>query len=108
MAIFALFTVFYFTISVAMAQATQPAATVGQSLLTQAQGLVGQLNNGWVMTIGVFVVEFLMRAVKTEDPKSLLYVLESIFTMIATVCNFMGQLLDNVLQRSKNSSPPSK
>jgi len=96
-------TLIYFGASVAFGQDVSAAPAVASlpQALQQAQGILNQLNNGWVMTAGVIIVELLMRLVKTEDPKSLLYVISNVFKMIGQGCDFLAKLLDNVLQNLK-------
>lgn len=106
-AIFAMFwcfiTILFFGASVVFGQevTTTTLPVIASPGLDQAQHVIDQLNNGWVMTAGILLVELLLRAFKTQNPKSLLYVISNVFKMISQVCTFLAQLADKVLQRTK-------
>lgn len=119
-AFWSVMTMIYFSAQAVWAQAVQtievvsstvstlpPVAAVAVShpSLDQAQAIVDQLSSGWVMTVAILLIEILMRAFKTKDPKSLLYVLANIFKMIARVFGFLAEAADKVLQRTKEKDP---
>ena len=111
-AFWSVMTMIYFSAQAVWAQAVQTVEVVSSTVstlppvashpaLSQAQSIVDQLSSGWVMTVAVLLIEILMRAFKTKDPKSLLYVLANIFKMIARVFSFLAEAADKVLQRTK-------
>lgn len=95
-------TLLYFSAQVVFAQ-DMTAEAVSSPVLDQAKAFIGQLDSAWAMTIGVLVVEVLMRAFKTKNPKSLLYVLSNILKMIAKLTTFLAEAADKVLQRTENN-----
>jgi len=102
-------TSFYFAAQAVWAQAVEVAIVTTTTLppalpdLSAAQNIVDQLGTGWTVTIGIMIVELLMRTLKTQNPKSLLYVIANVMKMIAKVCTFLAELADKVLQRTKEN-----
>lgn len=70
--------------------------------LVKAQGLIDSLSNPMVGVGAVMAVELILRAKKTENPQSLLYMVSNIFKLISRACAFGASTLDSVLQRLKD------
>lgn len=101
----AFWTFMIFTFALALHAFGQTAVAVSSDpsqALVKAQGIVDQLGTGWTITIAGFIIEILLRAFKTQNPKSLLYVVSNVLNMLAKVCTFLAQSADAVLQRTKD------
>lgn len=55
-----------------------------------------------VVTVFVFLVEFILRTVKTEKPRSLLYTAADGLKKVADILSLVSSLLDKVVQRVKS------
>jgi len=100
-------TMFYFSAQAVFAQAVEVAQTATEQIsqpaaMDSAQKFIDQLGSGWALTIAIFLIELIMRTMKTQNPKSLLYVVGNVLKMIAKVCDFLAGALDKVLQRIKD------
>jgi len=104
-ALWSILTMLYFSVQAIAQTAVEVVSTTlppeQHPQLDQAQAIINNLDAGWAMTIAVVAVELGMRVFKTQNPKSLLYVVANVFRMIAKVAEFIAQAADKVLQRTK-------
>ena len=70
--------------------------------LVKAQGVIDSLSNPMVGIGAVMAVELILRAKKTGNPQSLLYMISNVFKLLAKACTFGASTLDGVLQRLKD------
>lgn len=68
---------------------------------TQLDQLISQANAPWIAASAVILIEFLMRFVKTSDPKSLLYVVANGLKLFAKAFETLAHFIDQYLQRLK-------
>lgn len=67
----------------------------------QLNDLISQMQSPWVAGIIVLVIELLMRTVKTQDPKSLLYVIANGLKLLSKLFETVAGFIDQYLQRLK-------
>jgi hypothetical protein len=101
------FTLVYFFVRVVFGQEAVPAIPVEQApaVVPAWQATIGslieKLESPWVISAAVIFIEFLMRFVKTSDPKSLLYVIANGLKIFAKLFEKLAAVLDKYLQRVK-------
>jgi len=60
-----------------------------------------QMQSGWFAAVALFVIEALMRVVKTEEPKSLLYIISNGMKLFASLLDQLSKFIDQYIQRLK-------
>lgn len=65
------------------------------------ESLLQQMNSGWFAAVALFVIEAIMRVVKTQEPKSLLYIISNGMKLFASLLDQLSKFIDQYIQRLK-------
>lgn len=69
---------------------------------TTLQHALDLLSSPWAVMILGGIVDLVMRFVKTKEPRSLLILIGAAFNLIGSIFLKLSQMLDGVLQRTKD------
>lgn len=70
----------------------------------QLQTVATSLQSPWAIVIAGGIIDLAMRVFKTKEPKSLMYVIAAGFKLLANIFTSLGSLMDNVIQRTDDTS----
>lgn len=67
----------------------------------QLNGLIAQAQSPWVGGVVLLLIELSMRIFKTQDPKSLLYVIANGLKLLSKLMETVAGFIDQYIQRLK-------